>query len=147
MPPAVEWYSVMQHPVSRSVEERIMTLLAVITILVGALQAAGGVQELVYQGVLNNRLYPLVGGTLGAVAGVFLLATGIALFRRSPDVLRLARATAGVSLPVFLLIGVIQPLAGRSATLLGLAMPLLVLAVLRRPAQDMRDSGGSPRAA
>ncbi len=70
-----------------------MTFLAVITILVGALQAAGGVQELVVQGVLNNRLYPLVGGTLGTVAGVFILATGIALFRRSPEVVRLARTT------------------------------------------------------
>jgi hypothetical protein len=124
-----------------------MTLLAVITILVGALQTAGGVQELVVQGVLNNRLYPLLGGTLGTVAGVFLLTTGIALFRRSPDVLRLARATASVSLPVFLLIGVIHPLAGRPATILGFAMPLLVLGVVRRQADDTRDSGPSPRAA
>ena len=107
-----------------------MTMLAVITILVGSLQAAGGMQELVFQGVLNNRLYPLVGGTLGAVAGVFLLATGVALFRRSPDTLRLAWATASVSLPVFLLIGVLQPLAGRLAALLGFGMPLIVLAAL-----------------
>jgi uncharacterized membrane protein YhaH (DUF805 family) len=128
-------------------EERLMTLLAVITILVGALLAAGGVQELVFQGVLNNRLYPLLGGTLGAVAGVFLLSTGIAVFRRSGHALRLARATASVCLPVFVLIGIIQPLAGRLVTLLGLAMPLLVLAVLRRQAEDTRDSGGSPRAA
>jgi hypothetical protein len=124
-----------------------MTLLAVISILVGAVQAAGGVQELVFEGVLNNRLYPLVGGTLGTVAGVFLLATGIALFRRSSDVLRLARATASVSLPVFLLIGIIEPLAGRPATILGLAMPVLILAVLRRQSDDTRDSGASPRAA
>ncbi len=124
-----------------------MTFLAVITILVGALQAAGGVQELVVQGVLNNRLYPLVGGTLGTVAGVFILATGIALFRRSPEVVRLARTTASVSLPVFVLIGIIDPLAGRAATILGLTVPLFVLAMLRREAQDTRDSGGSPRAA
>ena len=124
-----------------------MTFLAVITILVGALQAAGGVQELVFQGVLNNRLYPLLGGTLGTVAGVFLLATGIALFRRSSEVVRLARTTASVCLPVFVLIGIIQPLAGRAATILGLTVPLFVLAMLRREAQDTRDSGGSPRAA
>jgi hypothetical protein len=124
-----------------------MTFLAVITILVGALQAAGGVQELVVQGVLNNRLYPLVGGTLGTVAGVFILATGIALFRRSPEVVRLARTTASVSLPVFVLIGIIDPLAGRAATILGLTVPLFVLAMLRREAEGTRDSGGSPRAA
>ena len=123
-----------------------MTLLAVMTIFVGALQAAGGLQELVLQGVLNNRLYPLIGGTLGVVAGVFLLATGIALFRRSSDVVRLARTTAGVCLPVFVLIGLVQPLAGRPATFLGLVMPLLVLGMLHRDARN-RDSGGSLRAA
>ena len=107
-----------------------MTVLAVITILVGALQAAGGTQELVFQGVLNSRLYPLVGGTLGAVAGLFLLATGVALFRRSPDTLRLAQVTAALSLPIFLLIGILQPLAGRLAAILGFGMPLIVLAAL-----------------
>ncbi len=116
-----------------------MTVLAVITILVGALVAAGGAQELVFQGVLNNRLYPLLGGALGAIAGAFLVATGIALFRRSPDLLRLARATASVSLPVFLLIGVLQSLAGRPATILGFAMPLVVLAVLTRQARYTQD--------
>jgi hypothetical protein len=124
-----------------------MTVLAVIAILVGALLAAGGAQELIVQGVLNNRLYPLVGGTLGTVAGAFLLTTGIALFRHSPDTLRLARTTAGVSLPVFLLIGVVQPLAGRPAMILGIAMPLIVLAVLRRQARDSHDPGSSTRAA
>lgn len=116
-----------------------MTVLAVITILVGALQAAAGAQELVFQGVLNNRLYPLLGGTLGTVAGIFLLATGIALFRRSPDILRLARTTASVSIPVFLLIGVLQPLAGRPATILGFGMPLVVLAVLSRHSRQTHD--------
>ena len=117
-----------------------MTVLAVITILVGALQADGGVQEMVFQGVLNNRLYPLVGGTLGAVAGGFLLATGIALFRRSSEAARLAQTTASVCLPVFVLIGIIQPLAGRAATILGLVVPLFVLAVLRREAPLPRAS-------
>ena len=124
-----------------------MTFLAVITILVGALQVAGGVQEFVVQGVLNSRLSGLVGGTLGAVAGGFLLATGIALFRRSSEVVRLAWATAAVCLPVFVWIGILQPLAGRAATMLGLGVPLLVLATVRRVSHDTRDSSGSPRAA
>ena len=90
-----------------------MTVLAVVTILVGALQTA---------------------------AGVFLLVTGIALFRRSPEALRLARATASLSIPV-LLIGVVQPLAGRPATILGVGMPLLLLAVLTRHARYTPDAG------
>lgn len=94
-------------PVQRLIAERNMTVLAVITILVGALQAAAG--------------------------------AGIALFRRSPDILRLARTTASVSIPVFLLIGVVQPLAGRAATILGFGMPLVVLAVLSRHSRQTHD--------
>jgi hypothetical protein len=115
-----------------------MTVIAVLAILVGAVQAAAGVQELVFQGVLNNRLYPLLGGTLGAVAGGFVLATGIALFRGSPDALRLARTSASVSIPVFLLIGVLEPLAGWPATILGFGMPLVMLAMIGRSARDAR---------
>jgi hypothetical protein len=124
-----------------------MTFLAVIAILVGALQAAGGVQELVIQGIRNGLLSPLIAGTLGAVAGGFLLATGIALFRRSPEVVRLAWATTGICVPVFVWIGILQPLAGRPATVLGLAVPLLVLTMVRRAPQVTRESGGSPRTA
>jgi len=116
-----------------------MTLLAVIAILVGALLTAGGVQELFFQGVLNSRLYPLIGGTLGTVAGAFVLTTGIALFRRSPGTPRLAWATAAVCVPVFVLIGVIEPLAGRGATILGMLVPVALLAAVRmRPAVEAR---------
>ena len=115
-----------------------MSILAILTILVGALETAGGMQELVYQGILNSRLYPLIGGTIGTVAGAFLLATGIALFRRSPNTRRLARATVAVSLPVFLLIGVIAPLAGLAATILACGMPLVVLAALSRQSRHTR---------
>jgi hypothetical protein len=111
-----------------------MTVLAVIAILVGALETAAGLQELVVQGILNSRLYPLIGGTLGTVAGAFVLVTGIALFRRSPEARRLAQATAGICIPIFVLIGFIQRLAGWPATILGLALPLILLVVVgRRP--------------
>ena len=40
--------------------------VSVLTIVIGALLTAGGGQELVFEGILNSRLYPLVGGTLGA---------------------------------------------------------------------------------
>jgi len=81
------------------------------------------------------------------VAGGLLLATGIALFRRSSEVVRLARTTTSVCLPVFAWIGITHPLAGRAATILGLAVPLLVLAVLRREGHETRASGDSTGAA
>ena len=58
-------------------------IVSVLTIVIGALLTAGGVRELVFQGILNSRLYPLVGGTLGTVAGAFLLAAGISFFLNS----------------------------------------------------------------
>jgi hypothetical protein len=103
-------------------------LLSVLAILIGALLTAGGLQELVLQGILNSRLYPLVGGALGTVAGVFLLFSGIALFRKSELTERLVRATALVSLPVFVLIGFIRPLAGWPVTIAGLLFPLILMA-------------------
>lgn len=86
--------------------------IAIITILIGAVLTAGGVQELVVQGIFNNGRWPLLGGTLGAVAGALLLSAGIALLRESPRAIALIRASALVCVPVFVMIGFIWPLAG-----------------------------------
>ena len=77
--------------------------IPILTILIGAVLTAAGVQELVVQGIFNNRLFPLIGGTLGTVAGALLLSAGIALLRRSPLAFALIRAAALVGLPLFLL--------------------------------------------
>ena len=56
--------------------------VALLIIVLGALEIAGGVQELVYQGIIRNYRYPHISGTLGVVAGALLLAAGIALLIR-----------------------------------------------------------------
>jgi hypothetical protein len=106
--------------------------IAILTILIGALLTAGGVQELVVQGILNNRLFPLVGGTLGTVAGALVLAAGIALLRASPLTMVLARAAAYVCIPVYILIGFITPLAGWPARIVGIAFPVFLLVYLQK---------------
>jgi hypothetical protein len=93
----------------------------------------GGAQELIVQGIFNNRLYPLVGGTLGTVAGALLLSAGIALFRQSTRALTIIRAAAFVSVPVFLLIGFIRPLAGWPVRIVGIIFPLFLLWYFRNP--------------
>lgn len=105
--------------------------IAILTILIGALLTAGGAQELIVQGILNSRLYPLVGGTLGTVAGALLLSAGVALLRQSPRAIALMRAAALVSVPVFLLIGFIRPLAGWPVTIFGIGFPLFLLVYYR----------------
>jgi hypothetical protein len=108
--------------------------IPILTILIGAVLTAAGVQELVVQGIFNNRLFPLIGGTLGAVAGALLLSAGIALLRQSPLAFALIRAAALVCLPVFILIGFILPLAGWPAKIMGIGLPLFLLAYYRKSA-------------
>lgn len=107
--------------------------ISILTIFIGAVLTAGGVQELVVQGIFNNRRYPLLGGTLGTVAGALLLSAGIALLRGSPRAVALIRASAWVSVPVFVLIGFIWPFAGWPIRIIGVAFPLFLLAYFRKP--------------
>ena len=106
--------------------------IAIFTILIGAVLTAGGAQELIVQGIFNNRRYPLLGGTLGAVAGALLLSAGIALLRESPRATALIRASALVCVPVFVMIGFIWPLAGWPVRIVGIAFPLYLLAYFRK---------------
>ena len=106
--------------------------ISIITILIGAVLTAGGVQELIVQGIFNNRRYPLLGGALGTVAGALLLSAGIALLRESPRAIALIRASAVVCLPVFLRLGCIWPLAGWPVRIIGIASPLFLLAYFRK---------------
>lgn len=106
--------------------------ISILTIIFGAVLTAGGAQELIVQGIFNNRRYPLLGGALGAVAGALLLSAGIALLRESPRAIALIRASALVCVPVFLLIGFIWPLAGWPVRIIGIVFPLFLLAYFRK---------------
>ena len=103
--------------------------ITILTILFGALALAGGLQELVVQGIHNSQKIPLLGGTMGTVSGAQLVAAGVALLRRSPRASELTRAAALTTLPVSLQIGqFVWGLAGWPVTVLGLAWPALLLA-------------------
>jgi hypothetical protein len=112
--------------------------IAILTILIGAVLTAGGAQELIVQGIFNNRRYPLLGGTLGAVAGALLLSAGIALLRESPRAVALIQASALVCVPVFVIIGFIWPLAGWPVRIIGIAFPLFLLAYFRKSSAHAR---------
>jgi len=113
---------------------RVRMPIALLAIVLGALETAGGAQELIYQGILRSRTYPLTAGTLGTVAGALLLAAGIALLIRSPLATELARATAYVSVPVFVLIGIVTHIAGWPVTATGIVFPLLLIFFCRSSA-------------
>ena len=48
--------------------------VALLAIVLGVLETAGGAQELIYLGILRSETYPLVAGALGTLAGGLLLA-------------------------------------------------------------------------
>lgn len=107
-------------------------LVPVVTIFVGALGTTAALQELVVQGIFNNQLIPLTGGTIGAVSGALTVAAGVALLRRSPLAASLTRAAAVSSLLVALLVGMLGwGLAGWPMTLLGLTWPIVLLLYVR----------------
>jgi hypothetical protein len=101
--------------------------LALLAIVFGALEMAGGTQELVYLGIMRSETYPLVAGTMGALAGSLLLVAGVALLVRSHIAPVLAQATAWISVPVFILTGIITQRAGWPITAVGIIFPLLLL--------------------
>ena len=100
---------------------------ALLAIVFGALEWAGGAQEMVYLGILQSETYPLVAGVLGVVTGSLLVAAGVALLVRSPLAPVLAQATAWISVPVFTLTGVITHRAGWPITAVGILFPLLLV--------------------
>ena len=107
-------------------------IVGVLTIFIGALNVAAGIQEWVIQGIGQNQLVPLTGGTLGAVAGALLVAAGVALIRESPRAASLTNAAAISMLAVALLIGMLGwGLAGWPMTLLGVAWPLFLMFCVR----------------
>lgn len=100
---------------------------ALLAIVFGTLEAAGGTQEMVYLGIMNSETYPLIAGALGLLTGAFLLATGIALLLSSLLTPVLAQATAWISVPVFILTGIVTHRAGWPITAVGILFPLLLV--------------------
>ena len=100
--------------------------VALFALVVGILEFAGGAQEMVYLGFLQSERYPLIAGALGVLAGGLLLAAGIALLVRSSLASVLAQATAWISVPVFILTGVVTHRAGWPITAVGIGYPLLL---------------------
>ena len=107
--------------------------IALFAIVLGAVEVAGAMQELIYLGILRSRTDPLIAGALGTVAGALVLAAGIALLVRSGRTSELALAAVMVSIPVFVLIGVIQHRAAWPITIVGMVFPLLFVLFCRLP--------------
>jgi hypothetical protein len=112
-------------------EEGTMKPMAILAVLIGALEAVNALAEGWGGGVMNRDGYSLVAGTMGAVAGALLVAAGIALLRRTPGAAAWARGAAITCLAVFVFIGLVTPRMSIVATLLGIGFPIALLLFLR----------------
>jgi hypothetical protein len=107
---------------------------ALFAIALGAVELAAGAQELVVLGILRSQTFPLIAGTLGVVAGAMVLVAGIALLMRSARAAELALAAACISIPVFVITGIITHRAGWPITAVGMLFPVLLAVFSRRQA-------------
>ncbi|MEO8623862.1 MAG: hypothetical protein ABI625_22465 [bacterium] len=104
--------------------------MAVLAMLIGAIEAMNATQEVWVRGALNTG-WLLLGGTIGIVAGGLLLAAGIAMLRRTPNAAALAQGAAITCLLVFVLTGLVISQMSIFATILGIGFPIALLIFLR----------------
>jgi hypothetical protein len=112
--------------------------IASLVILIGGLETAGGAQELVYRGILQSETEPLIMGTFGTLAGVLLVAAGVALLVSSKYLIPVVQATAYVSVPVFILLGIVKHYAGWPITAVGILLPLFLVFYCQKSGKDNR---------
>jgi hypothetical protein len=72
-----------------------------------------------------------VSGGLGTVGGVLLVASAIAMLRRSPNAAALAQGSAIACLTVFVAVTLISPRFSSIATILGICFPVALLVYFR----------------
>jgi hypothetical protein len=109
-----------------------MKTMAILAVLIGAFEAVNSLAEGWAGGVVNHDAYSLTGGTLGAAAGLALLAAGVAMLLRSRRAAALARGVAVACVAVFAIVAVAAPRLSLLATILGVAFPIALLLFLRR---------------
>jgi hypothetical protein len=119
-----------------SMEGRTMKPMAIVAILVGALEIVNALAEGWLGGVTNHDTRSLAAGVLGLVAGSLLIVAGAAVLGRAPASAPRARNAAVACLGLL----AITALMGRLSILsivLGVAISIALLLVLRgaRPAQ------------
>ncbi len=110
-----------------------MKLVAMLTVLLGMFGALSSVAEGVAGGRQGFGGTFLIAVVLGAVAGALLLVAGVAALRGTPSARQMASRAALASLVVFLLARLVFGWMSIFSQLVGIALPLAILAVLRAP--------------
>jgi hypothetical protein len=105
--------------------------MAILSILIGVFEIVNSLVEGRAASAAGLDASALLSVTLGIVAGILLLAAGIAQAVRSARAPALAVAAAVTCIGVFVLIGVVMSRMSIFSTLLGIAFPIALLLFLR----------------
>jgi hypothetical protein len=108
-----------------------MKTMAILAILIGAIEVVNSMVEAWLGGIVNHWGSSLVGGAAGVVAGALLVASAIALLRRSPSAAALATGAAIACLAVFVIVALVRPMFSIFADILGIGFPIAMLLFLR----------------
>lgn len=107
-----------------------MKPMAILAILVGALEAINAMAEGFAGGLVNRGVASLTALTFAIAAGVLLVIAGFQLLRRSPGAASLARGSAAACLAVFVIISFATPMLSIFSTILGIGFPIALLLFL-----------------
>lgn len=108
-------------------EEGRMKPMGILAVLIGLLQAANAIVELTAGGAGRSAL-PTFTVLLAIVVGLLLVAAGVALVRRAPRAVALARIAAVSWLALVVIIRAVHPWMSIFASLLAVAFPIALLA-------------------
>lgn len=127
------WLDIIRDIARTSAAHAAVNTIAVIAALSGGVLGASAIVETVAGGGLNRDGVSLV--VLGAivVAAVLLLRCGVALWRRRDDSSTIVRRAATACLVIVGVVAVYRPILSVFGRLLGLTIPLVLLALTRRP--------------
>ena len=111
-------------------EEIAMLLMGILSMLVGAVELVNSLVEVRYGATGAGGSWSLFVGLDGAISGALLVAAGVALLKRTPKAIMLARIAAIYCLATFGLVLAIRPIFSIFATMLGIGFPIILLAFL-----------------
>lgn len=107
-------------------KEGTMRTMAILALLVGAAEIVNSSIEGYLGGIVYHGGYSLAGGAAGIIAGALLIASAIAIFRRSPHAAAFAQRAAIICLAVFL-VALLRPMFSIFASLIGIGFPIALL--------------------
>lgn len=111
--------------------EWIMKTMAILAILVGALEVVNSVAEAVVGGFVLHGGYSLGVGCIAALASALLVASAVAMLRGAKGAAALAQGSAIACLAIFALVAALHPIFSVLATILGVGFPVALLVYLR----------------